>query len=102
MKPRRRTESCVFFQEQVLNKPQGSLEEFQAAKSFEESLHKVQRSRREPSPDRSDWTPDAGATCEALRHALRTLRMSRRRRRTRLLRRRPIVGSRRSSALGLG
>lgn len=26
----------------------------------------MQRSRREPSPDRSDWTPDAGATAEAL------------------------------------
>ncbi|CAK0794429.1 unnamed protein product, partial [Prorocentrum cordatum] len=35
--------------EDALNKPQGSLEEFQEA---------WERAKREPSPDRDDWTPD--------------------------------------------
>eukprot|EP00435_Cladocopium_sp_Y103_P058720 s315_g20.t1 len=40
-------DELIYSEQEVLNKPQGSLEEFQ-----------VQRSRREPSPDRADWTPD--------------------------------------------
>jgi len=40
-------EELIHSEQEVLNKPQGSLEDFQ-----------VQWSRREPSPDRADWTPD--------------------------------------------
>lgn len=41
-------DELIYSEQEVLNKPQGSLEDFQ-----------VQRSRRrEVSPDRADWTPD--------------------------------------------
>ncbi|CAJ1408800.1 unnamed protein product [Effrenium voratum] len=40
-------EQLLHSDEEVLNKPQGTLEEFQ-----------VQQRKREESPDRSDWTPD--------------------------------------------
>lgn len=40
-------EAFIHSDEQVLNKPQGTLEEFE-----------VRQRRRDPSPDRSDWTPD--------------------------------------------
>jgi len=40
-------DALIHSDEQVLNKPQGTLEEFE-----------VRHRRREQSPDRSDWTPD--------------------------------------------
>mmetsp|Transcript_36216 Transcript_36216/g.104250 ORF Transcript_36216/g.104250 Transcript_36216/m.104250 type:complete len:467 (-) Transcript_36216:506-1906(-) len=42
-------EETIFQDEEVLNQPQGSLEDFEKTQL---------RQEREPSPDREDWTPD--------------------------------------------